>query len=192
VAAGAVFAAGDSGGDLAVAGLAAGLLQSAIWQRALNLELSRLLKAVAENPAAGFRCWRSVLSTACCMPGAGAWQDCDYHLAGHPSGEAEIQHYADAGRLAPAGAGGDCAGGGGVNAAAAAGRQLHLSSFWLEKGSYLLVGALGLLLCWRALKKLRARCGDQHLPLYAASRSSCPVRLRASASAGAGTAPKRR
>ncbi len=34
-------------------------------------------------------------------------------------------------------------------------RQLHLSSFWLEKGSYLLVGALGLLLCWRALKKLR-------------------------------------
>ena len=35
-------------------------------------------------------------------------------------------------------------------------RQLHLSSFWLEKGSYALVGVLGLLLCWRALKKLRA------------------------------------
>ncbi|MGP4877903.1 nickel/cobalt transporter, partial [Klebsiella pneumoniae] len=63
-------------------------------------------------------------------------------------------------------------------------RQLHLSSFWLEKGSYLLVGALGLLLCWRALKKLRlllrrptftaftphhvhnehCGCGHQHLP----------------------------
>lgn len=63
-------------------------------------------------------------------------------------------------------------------------RQLHLSSFWLEKGSYLLVGALGLLLCWRAVKKLRAvlrrptfiaftphhvhhaqcGCGHQHMP----------------------------
>ncbi|GHK57746.1 hypothetical protein KPZU09_74820 [Klebsiella pneumoniae] len=68
-------------------------------------------------------------------------------------------------------------------------RQLHLSSFWLEKGSYLLVGALGLLLCWRALKKLRlllrrptftaftphhvhnehCGCGHQHLR----PRSSC-------------------
>jgi ABC-type nickel/cobalt efflux system permease component RcnA len=28
------------------------LMQSAVWQRALNLELSRLLQAVAENPAA--------------------------------------------------------------------------------------------------------------------------------------------
>ncbi|WAH54531.1 nickel/cobalt transporter [Pseudescherichia vulneris] len=63
-------------------------------------------------------------------------------------------------------------------------RQLHLSSYWLEKGSYALVGVLGLLLCWRALKKLRlllrrpqfrsftphhvhdahCGCGHQHLP----------------------------
>ena len=63
-------------------------------------------------------------------------------------------------------------------------RQLHLSSFWLEKGSYALVGGLGLLLSWRALKKLRALlrkpkftaftphhvhhdgcgCGHQHMP----------------------------
>ncbi len=35
-------------------------------------------------------------------------------------------------------------------------RQLHLSGYWLEKGSYLLVGALGVLLCWRAVKQLRA------------------------------------
>lgn len=34
-------------------------------------------------------------------------------------------------------------------------RQLHLSSYWLEKGSYLLVGGLGALLCWRAQKRLR-------------------------------------
>lgn len=63
-------------------------------------------------------------------------------------------------------------------------RQLHLSGFWLEKGSYALVGVLGLLLCWRAMRKLRALlrkpkftaftphhvhhencgCGHQHLP----------------------------
>ncbi|EAM4663121.1 nickel/cobalt transporter [Salmonella enterica] len=63
-------------------------------------------------------------------------------------------------------------------------RQLHLSGFWLEKGSYALVGGLGILLCWRAIKKLRALlrkpvfiaftprhvhhekcgCGHQHLP----------------------------
>lgn len=63
-------------------------------------------------------------------------------------------------------------------------RQLHLSSYCLERGSYALVGVLGLLLCWRALKKLRlllrrpqfrsftphhvhdahCGCGHQHLP----------------------------
>ena len=66
-------------------------------------------------------------------------------------------------------------------------RQLHLSSFWLEKGSYALVGGLGALLCWRAIKKLRMQlrkpvftsfvahhvhnehcgCGHQHLPTAA-------------------------
>lgn len=63
-------------------------------------------------------------------------------------------------------------------------RQLHLSGFWLEKGSYALVGVLGLFLCWRAVRKLRVLlrkpkftaftphhvhhencgCGHQHLP----------------------------
>lgn len=63
--------------------------------------------------------------------------------------------------------------------------QLHLSSFWLEKGSYLLVGVLGLLLCLRAIRRLRGLlrrqprfrsftpqhihnehcgCGHQHVP----------------------------
>lgn len=37
-------------------------------------------------------------------------------------------------------------------------RQLHISSFWLEKGSYALVGVLGLLLCWRALKNCGLCC----------------------------------
>ncbi|VXC96952.1 putative nickel/cobalt efflux system HI_1248 [Enterobacterales bacterium 8AC] len=33
-------------------------------------------------------------------------------------------------------------------------RQLHQSSFWLEKGSFILVMLLGVLLTWRALKRL--------------------------------------
>ena len=43
-------------------------------------------------------------------------------------------------------------------------RQLHLSSFWLEKGSYLLVAGLGVWLCWRALRQLmRLRHGSLHI-----------------------------
>lgn len=33
-------------------------------------------------------------------------------------------------------------------------RQLHQSSFWMERGSFILVMLLGLLLCWRALKRM--------------------------------------
>lgn len=64
-------------------------------------------------------------------------------------------------------------------------RQLHLGSFWLEKGSYVLVAGLGLLLCWRATRRLwllfrrqstfrtvtphhlhheHCDCGHQHIP----------------------------
>ncbi len=50
--------------------------------------------------------------------------------------------------------------------------QLHLSSFWLEKGSYLLVGALGLLLCWRALKKAASAAAPANVyRFYSASCS---------------------
>jgi len=77
-------------------------------------------------------------------------------------------------------------------------RQLHLSSFWLEKGSYALVGILGALLCWRAIKKLRMQlrkpvftsfvahhvhnehcgCGHQHLPTAAQLQQSDDWRAR--------------
>jgi ABC-type nickel/cobalt efflux system permease component RcnA len=43
------------------------------------------------------------------------------------------------------------------------GSSAALSSFWLEKGSYALVG-VGLLLCWRALKKLRGCYANRRLP----------------------------
>ncbi|STS84394.1 high-affinity nickel-transporter [Klebsiella pneumoniae] len=44
-------------------------MQSAVWQRSLNLELSRLLQAVAENPAAAGLSLLGLASfTGCSMP----------------------------------------------------------------------------------------------------------------------------
>ncbi|MGE5988714.1 nickel/cobalt transporter [Klebsiella michiganensis] len=162
------------------------LLQSAVWQRALNVELSRLLQAVAENPAAaglsllGFSFAYGVLHAL--GPGHGKVVITTW-LATHPSKLKSSIGLTLAASLLQ-----------GLVAIALVvvvltllrlpARQLHLSSFWLEKGSYLLVGALGLLLCWRALKKLRmllrrptftaftahhvhhasCGCGHQHLP----------------------------
>ena len=48
-------------------------------------------------------------------------------------------------------------------------RQLHLSSFWLEKGSYLLVGALGLLLCWRDRLGLSVAALSAHAPTHSSA-----------------------
>ncbi|MEX0563304.1 ABC-type nickel/cobalt efflux system permease component RcnA [Raoultella ornithinolytica] len=162
------------------------MLQSAIWQRTLNFELSGLLKAVAENPrAAGlsllaFSFIYGVLHAL--GPGHGKIVITTW-LATHPAKLRSSIALTLAASL--------------LQGAVAIvlvvvvltllqlpARQLHLSSFWLEKGSYLLVGALGLLLCWRALKKLRGQlrrptfttftphhvhhahcgCGHQHMP----------------------------
>ncbi len=133
------------------------LMQSAVWQRSLNLELSRLLQAVAENPAAaglsllGFSFVYGVLHAL--GPGHGKIVITTW-LATHPAKLKSSIGLTLAASLLQ-----------GLVAIALVvvvlallqlpARQLHLSSFWLEKGSYLLVGALGLLLCWRALKKLR-------------------------------------
>ncbi|WP_434662074.1 nickel/cobalt transporter [Klebsiella sp. MISC125] len=162
------------------------LLQSTVWQRALNLELSRLLQAVAENPSAaglsllGFSFAYGILHAL--GPGHGKVVITTW-LATHPSKLKSSIGLTLAASLLQ-----------GMVAIALVvvvltllqlpARQLHQSSFWLEKGSYLLVGALGLLLCWRALKKLRALlrrpkftaftphhvhdancgCGHQHMP----------------------------
>ncbi|HCB1497991.1 ABC-type nickel/cobalt efflux system permease component RcnA [Klebsiella oxytoca] len=162
------------------------LLQSAVWQRALNLELSRLLQAVAENPSAaglsllGFSFTYGILHAL--GPGHGKVVITTW-LATHPSKLKSSIGLTLAASLLQ-----------GMVAIALVvvvltllklpARQLHQSSFWLEKGSYLLVGALGMLLCWRALKKLRALlrrpiftaftphhvhdancgCGHQHMP----------------------------
>ncbi|MEN0616278.1 nickel/cobalt transporter [Klebsiella indica] len=162
------------------------LLQSAIWQRALNVELSALLQSVANNPSAaglsllGFSFVYGVLHAL--GPGHGKMVITTW-LATHPSKLKSSIGLTLAASLLQ-----------GMVAIALVvavlsllqlpARQLHLSSFWLEKGSYLLVGALGVLLCWRALKKLRmllrrpkftaftphhvhhanCGCGHQHLP----------------------------
>lgn len=162
------------------------MLQSVVWQRDVNQQMSGLLQAVAENPtqAGGalllFSFVYGVLHAL--GPGHGKVVITTW-LATHPSKLKSSIGLTLAASLLQ-----------GVVAISLVvvvltllrlpARQLHLSSFWLEKGSYALVGVLGLLLCWRALKKLRTLlrkpkftaftphhvhdqhcgCGHQHMP----------------------------
>ncbi|WP_312625008.1 nickel/cobalt transporter [Scandinavium sp.] len=162
------------------------LLKSVIWQRELNQQMSGLLQAVAENPrkAGGsllaFSFVYGVLHAL--GPGHGKVVITTW-LATHPSklkssialtlAASLLQGLVAIGLVTIV-----------LSLLALPARQLHLSSFWLEKGSYALVGVLGLLLCWRALKKMRqilrkpkftaftphhhhhasCGCGHQHLP----------------------------
>ncbi|MEB7918773.1 nickel transporter [Escherichia coli] len=162
------------------------MMKSIIWQREVNQQMSGLLKAVAENPtkAGGsllvFSFIYGVLHAL--GPGHGKIVITTW-LATHPSKLRSSIGLTLASSLLQ----------GGVAIALVVivlsllqlpARQLHMSSFWLEKGSYALVGVLGLILCWRALKKLRVLlqkpkfktftphhvhdencgCGHQHLP----------------------------
>ncbi|ADC57120.1 high-affinity nickel-transporter [Klebsiella variicola At-22] len=148
------------------------LMQSAVWQRSLNLELSRLLQAVAENPAAaglsllGFSFVYGVVHAL--GPGHGKIVITTW-LATHPS------------KLKSS-----------INLTLAASLLQGLVAIAL-------VGALGLLLCWRALKKLRlllsrptftaftphhvhhehCGCGHQHLPAPDQLQSGDDWRARA-------------
>ncbi|UPQ72896.1 nickel/cobalt transporter [Kluyvera ascorbata] len=162
------------------------MMKSVIWQRDVNQQMSGLLKAVAENPtqAGGalllFSFVYGVLHAL--GPGHGKVVITTW-LATHPSklkssigltlAASLLQGLVAIGLVVVV-----------LTLLQLPARQLHLSSFWLEKGSYALVGVLGLLLCWRALKKLRAMlrkpkftaftphhvhdqhcgCGHQHMP----------------------------
>lgn len=162
------------------------MMKSVIWQRDVNQQMSSLLKAVAENPtqAGGalllFSFVYGVLHAL--GPGHGKVVITTW-LATHPSklkssigltlAASLLQGLVAIGLVVVV-----------LTLLQLPARQLHLSSFWLEKGSYALVGVLGLLLCWRALKKLRALlrkpkftaftphhvhdqhcgCGHQHMP----------------------------
>lgn len=162
------------------------MMKSIIWQREVNLQMSGLLKAVAESPT---KAGGSLLAFSFIYgvlhalgPGHGKIVITTW-LATHPSKLKSSIGLTLASSLLQ----------GGVAIALVVvvlsllqlpARQLHMSSFWLEKGSYALVGVLGLILCWRALKKLRVLlqkptfktftphhvhdencgCGHQHLP----------------------------
>ncbi len=162
------------------------MLQSVVWQRDVNQQMSALLQAVAENPtqAGGalllFSFVYGVLHAL--GPGHGKVVITTW-LATHPSklksrmgltlAASLLQGLVTIGLVVVV-----------LTLLRLPARQLHLSSFWLEKGSYALVGVLGLLLCWRALKKLRmllrkptftaftphhvhdqhCGCGHQHMP----------------------------
>ncbi|MTH45845.1 nickel/cobalt transporter [Intestinirhabdus alba] len=162
------------------------MVKSVLWQREVNQQMSGLLKAVAAKPAqAGgplllFSFMYGVFHAL--GPGHGKVVIATW-LATHPSKLRSGIFLTLASSLLQ-----------GLVAIALVvavlmvfrlpARQLHLSSFWLERVSYGLVGALGVILCWRALKKLLALagrptfstltphhahsqgcgCGHQHLP----------------------------
>jgi ABC-type nickel/cobalt efflux system permease component RcnA len=176
------------------------MMQSVIWQRDVNQQMSGLLKAVADNPtrAGGslliFSFLYGVLHAL--GPGHGKIVITTW-LATHPSrlkssigltlASSLLQGLVAIGLVIVV-----------LTLLQLPARQLHASSFWLEKGSYALVGVLGLLLCWRAVKKLRALlrkptfkrftphlvhdahcgCGHQHLPTEAQMRSGDDWRAR--------------
>ncbi|WP_230350422.1 nickel/cobalt transporter [Lelliottia sp. WAP21] len=176
------------------------MMKSILWQREVNQQMSSLLKAVAADPAkAGgslliFSFLYGVLHAL--GPGHGKIVITTW-LATHPSKLKSSIGLTLASSLLQ-----------GMVAIVLVvvvltllklpARQLHLSSFWLEKGSYALVGVLGLLLCWRALKKLRmlmgkptfktftphhvhnaqCGCGHQHLPTQAQLQSGEDWRAR--------------
>lgn len=163
------------------------LLNGAAWQKSINQQLSSLLRQVAENPA---RAGWSLLSFSFVYgvlhalgPGHGKVVITTW-LATHPSKLRSSLNLTFAASLLQ-----------GAVAIALVGvvlgilrlpsRQLHMSSFWLEKGSYAMVGILGVMLTLRALRKLRQAlrnpqrfktfspqhvhsehcgCGHQHLP----------------------------
>ncbi|MTD37792.1 nickel transporter [Erwinia sp. CPCC 100877] len=162
------------------------MLKSALWQREINGQLSALLQAVAENPVrAGsalllFSFTYGVLHAL--GPGHGKVVMTTW-LATHPSRLRASLGVTLASSLLQ-----------GLVAIALVSlvlwllalpvRMLHLSAFWLEKGSYLLVTLLGVMLFWRAFRRLRGLllhpvfrrmtphhqnsaacgCGHQHLP----------------------------
>lgn len=163
------------------------ILNSAMWQKSINQQMSALLRDVAENPA---RAGWSLLSFSFVYgvlhalgPGHGKVVITTW-LATHPSrlksslkltfAASLLQGLVAIGLVTVV-----------LGILALPSRELHLSSFRLEKGSYLLVGILGLMLCMRALRRLqqvlgkpkrftsfaphhihdeKCGCGHQHLP----------------------------
>lgn len=165
------------------------LLQSIIWQKTLHQEMTALLQQVATHPhkagltLMGFSLLYGVLHAL--GPGHGKIVIATF-LATHPTKVKTSLQLTLAASVVQ----------GGVAIMLVtlmlvvfglSSRQLHLSSYWLEKGSYLLVAGLGLWLCWRAISNIaralrpapainilritpdhqhgeNCGCGHQHMP----------------------------
>ncbi|MGV8926462.1 MAG: nickel/cobalt transporter [Ewingella sp.] len=144
------------------------LLDSIIWQRELHQELATLLQRVKASPhqagltLMGFSLIYGIVHAV--GPGHGKIVITTY-LATHPSRLKNSLKLTFASALVQ-----------GLVAVLLvtvmlgvlqlSSRQLHASSFWLERGSFILVMLLGVLLCWRAirrcystLKRLRQQAG---------------------------------
>ncbi|WP_343554273.1 nickel/cobalt transporter [Pantoea sp.] len=133
------------------------LLQSVLWQKVLNREMTQLLQQVAEQPQqAGatlmlFSLAYGVLHAL--GPGHGKVVISTF-LATHP---AKLKTSMKLTLLAALLQGGVAIGLVTLMLVVlqTSSRQMHLGSYWLEKGSYLLVMALGCWVGWRALRTLR-------------------------------------
>lgn len=166
------------------------LLQSVIWQKALNQQMAVMLQQVALQPQQaglaliGFSLIYGILHAV--GPGHGKVVIATF-LATHPT-KIKTSLYLTFTAAVVQGCVAILLVSITLGVLQLSSRQLHLSSYWLEKGSYLLVIALGIWLCWRAAKKLvqmlRIRpkimaihpinhahvrnsacgCGHQHLP----------------------------
>ncbi|MEC5321332.1 nickel/cobalt transporter [Brenneria populi subsp. brevivirga] len=134
------------------------VLQSALWQKSLHRQMSHLLQMVEQQPhQAGlslmaFSLIYGVLHAI--GPGHGKVIIMTY-LATHPAKLKSSLKLTLAASLVQ----------GGMAVALVtvvlgllqlSSRTLHNSSFWMEKGSFVLVAGLGILLCFRALKQLYA------------------------------------
>ncbi|MDF7661723.1 nickel/cobalt transporter [Erwiniaceae bacterium L1_54_6] len=132
------------------------LLQSVIWQKVLNREMTQLLQQVAEQPhQAGFTLMLFSLAYGVLHalgPGHGKVVISTF-LATHP---ARLKTSMKLTLLAALLQGGVAIGLVTVMLVVlqTSSRELHLGSYWLEKGSYLLVMALGIWVGWRALRAL--------------------------------------
>lgn len=142
------------------------LLQSILWQKVLHQQMTTLLQQVASHPRQtglalmGFSLAYGVLHAL--GPGHGKVVIAAF-LATHPTRVKTSLKLTLAASLVQG-----CVAIALVTVLLGAlklsSRQLHISSYWLEKGSYLLVVGLGLWLCWRAAVSLgQARRAS---PLY--------------------------
>ena len=133
------------------------LLQSVLWQKGLNREMTQLLQQVAAQPQqAGFTLMGFSLAYGVLHalgPGHGKVVISTF-LATHPT---KLKTSMKLTLLAALLQGGVAIGLVTLMLVLlqTSSRQLHLGSYWLEKGSYLLVMALGVWVGWRALRALR-------------------------------------